>query len=179
MPLRLWGLLIFLIFPLHSYGQDFSANERFRFDGSGVLIISSARDTTGFFNWGPGPGTGRISLHWEGGFLSVPDTLAMEAYPNNNLAVPLKAGFSGTVKNKPMLLEDGIYPITGNVVLGDGTVQLVISTGELEIHGPRVRYRHQESDLNKTRANFLLIAGLLILIVVLLRRSRRILRKGS
>ncbi len=89
------------------------------------------------------------------------------------------AGFSGNLPGGPLVFEDGLYPIKENLVLSDGVVQLVVSAGELEIHGPRFRYTRPGEISDKSKANFALIAGLLVLIGVLLRRARIILRKRA
>ncbi len=178
MPLGILISLLLLFFPGLVWGQ---ANSQITnaLEQPGVLIITSARDTTAGFQWQPGPGNGRISLVWPGGVLSLPDSLAMEAYPNSNLAIPLIAGFSGNLEAGPFALDDGTYEINENLIMSDGVIQLIVSSGELEIFGPRFRYTLSSDNSHESRSNYLLIAGLLVLIAVLLRRSRMILRKRA
>ncbi len=179
MSLRFLIPLVLIGLPGNVLGQS-SEFSQFALHQPGVLIITAARDTTAGFEWRPGPGSGRISLVWQGGVLSVPGTLAMEAYPDLDLGVPLLAGFSGNLEEGPLVFDDGVYPILENLVMSDGVVQLVVSVGELEIHGPRFRYTSSgKKTLDEPKANFLLIAGLLLLIGVLLRRARQILRKRA
>jgi len=178
MSLRALILLLLFCFPGITQAQT-DESTPIGLQQPGVLIITAARDTTAGFEWRNGPGMGRLSLVWEGGTLSVPDTLAMEAYPNLNLGVPLKKGFSGNLDNGPILLDDGVYKIRETLIMSDGVVQLVVSSGELEIHGPRFRYTLFDQTSDETKSNFLLIAGLLVLIAVLLRRARSILRKRA
>ena len=174
-------LLVLVFFSSQGLAQTGDGGNRFSLEQPGILIITAASDTSAGFHWRPGPGTGRISLVWEGGVLSVPDSLAMDGFPNDNLGIPLRAGFSGAGQDGPLLLDDGIYSVNESLMMGDGVIQLMVSDGELEIFGPRFRYtRPQPTTVSdKNRANFLLIAGLLILIAVLMRRARRILRKGA
>ena len=178
MSLRILIPLLLTFLPGTVLGQSGEPSQ-FALQQPGVLIITAARDSLAGFEWRTGPGSGRISLVWEGGALSVPDTLAMEAYPNLHLGIPVLKGFSGSLEEGPLIFEDGVYPIRENLVLSDGVVQLVVSSGELEIHGPRFRYTRSDALANKSKANFLLIAGLLVLIAVLLRRARKILRKRA
>lgn len=179
MPSRVFIILVLVLIPTLVSAQSDTGQERFSLEQPGILIITAASDTSAGFQWRSGPGVGRISLVWDGGVLSVPDTLAMDGYPNNNLGIPLRPGFSGSGGQGPFLLADGIYPVKENLMLGDGVIQLMASDGEFEIFGPRFRYsRPQPSIVNdKTKANFMMIAGLLLLIAVLLRRARSILRK--
>lgn len=179
MASRVLFFLIMTMIPVQVCAQSLPVQERFILEQPGILIITAASDTSAGFQWRQGPGTGRISLVWDGGMLSVPDTLAMDGFPNNNLGVPLQAGFSGTGSQGPLLLDDGSYAVSENLMMGDGVIQLVVSDGELEIFGPRFRYSRPQkiSPDDESKANFLLISGLLILIAVLLRRARKILRK--
>ena len=181
MPFRVLIFLVLILWPALAGAQTPGSEKRFSLEQPGILIITAASDTSAGFYWRDGPGQGRISLVWDGGVLSVPDTLAMDGYPNNNLGVPLRSGFSGNGTEGPLLLEDGIYAVNENLMMGDGIIQLMISDGELEIFGPRFRYSRPQplSPNTKFKANFLLIAGLLILIAVLMRRARKMLRKGK
>ncbi len=175
-------IFLFLVFQAPpAIAQSSASEDRFSLDQPGILIITSASDTSAGFHWRSGPGTGRISLVWQGGVLTVPDTLVMDGFPNGNLGVPVREGFSGTGQDGPLMLGDGVYSVTESLMMGDGVIQLMVSDGELEIFGPRFRYSRPRFILpdDKTKANFLLIAGLLVLIAVLLRRARSILRKGA
>ncbi len=181
MPWRTFFFLLLLIPPVQALAQADGSENRFELEQPGILIITAASDTSAGFFWRPGPGEGRISLVWDGGVLSVPDTLAMDGFPNNNLGIPLRPGFAGSGAQGPLLLDDGVYSVSESLMMGDGIIQLMISDGELEIYGPRFRYTRPVTKPfdDKTKANFLLIAGLLLLIAVLLRRSRMILRSGK
>jgi len=187
MPLRVLFSLVMVFCFSQAVAQPSEGENRFSLEQPGILIITAGSDTSAGFHWRreilptQGPGVGRISLVWEGGVLSIPETLALDGFPNNNLGVPLEAGFSGTGQEGPLLLADGVFSVTESLMMGDGVVQLMISDGELEIFGPRFRYsRPREITADeKQKANFLLIAGLLVLIAVLLRRARKILRKGA
>ena len=179
MPFRVLIFLILMLCPVIVGAQSPTAQERYNLEQPGILIITAASDTSAGFQWRQGPGVGRISLAWEGGVLSVPDTLAMDGFPNNNLGVPLRSGFSGNGASGPLLLDDGVYIVSENLMMGDGVIQLMVTAGELEIFGPRFRYTRPQGKLanDATKANFLLISGLLIMIAVLLRRARKVLRK--
>jgi hypothetical protein len=172
-------LLVMVGFSSLCLGQEFKKEPSFQLDQPGVLVITAAQDTAAGFAWQPGPGPGRISLVWEGGVLSIPDTLAMEGYPNLNLGIPVKAGFFGRGKEGPLAMEDGIYQVSEDLMMSDGVVQLMVSDGELEINGPRIRYTQPVANPDNPVSNYLFIAGLLILIAVLLRRARLKSRKGS
>ncbi len=172
--LILWGGFI----PSVS-GQELPPDQAVLMTHPGILIITAGQDSTAGFHWQKGPGLGRISLVWDGGVLSIPDTLALEGYPNFNLGIPIRKGFFGSGKNGALEFVDGIYGISEDLMMSDGLVQLMVSRGELEIHGPRIRYSFSQTEPKKQVANYLLTAGLLILIAVLLRRARKKLRESG
>jgi len=149
----------------------------------GYLIMSSARDTTAGYQWNEGPGPDQISLSWRQGMLTVPGSLVLEEYSLADLAVPVSAKLTGAGASGSLEWRDGTYEINEPVLLSDGQVNLLVSQGQLEVVGSRIRYRPPLSDNGQKpadpRASFIMLAGILLLIGVLLRRARQKMNKGS
>lgn len=149
----------------------------------GYLIIAAARDSSAGFNWLEGPGPGQISLTWLDGMLTLPDSMVLEPFGQFDLAVPVTAQLSGAGASGKLDWRDGIYEISEPVMLNDGVIGLLVSEGELEILGTRIRYRAPERDDPQKkvdpRASFFMLAGIMLLIGVLMRRARRTINKGS
>ncbi len=178
----------FLAFPVVGSGQEVGTAELDPGRGEilghpGYLIISSARDTSARFNWLEGPGPRQLSLTWLDGMLTYPDSMIMEPFAEFDLAVPVTAQLSGAGASGKLEWRDGIFPISEPVMITDGVVGLLVSAGELEILGTRIRYRMPDAkapeDKADPRASFLMLAGILLLIGVLLRRARKTLKQGA
>lgn len=147
----------------------------------GYLIISAARDTTAGYRWLEGPGPGQHSLTWLDGMLTVPDSLVLEPFGERDLAVPVTAALAGAGAGGKLHWTEGTYAISEPLMATDGIVQLLVSGGELEILGTRVRYRPPPATPEKSntdmRASLLMLSGIILLIAVLMRRARRAARK--
>ena len=143
----------------------------------GYLIMEAARDSSAGYRWEKGPASGQISLRWEGGLLTIPDTLALEAFARSDLAIPVLQGLTGVGQSGSLRWQDGRYRVSEPLILADGRITSLVSSGDLEILGSRVRYRLAEysdqEEKGDPRAPFLMLAGIVLLIWVLLRRARK------
>ena len=176
------GTVLFVVLCVLSGSADVRAQDsadRYELGYPGYLIISSARDSTSGFTWQSGPAPDGRSLIWETGMLSVPDTLPVEPFAAADLAVPVGPHLAGGGSQGRLLFRDGDYEIDEPVLLTDGVVSFQTSAGSLEIRGQRIRYRPPTAtDAVDPRANYLMLAGVLLLVVILLRRARRLTRRG-
>lgn len=155
----------------------------------GLLVIADAQDSTTVFRWESGPGPKMLSLIWPEGRLTLPADLALQGDSHGNLGVPLRVGFGGTGSDGPFAMVDGTHAFSESLAFTDGRMQWVVSEGTLEIKGSVIRYlRPWGSDSGndssprspqEQKANFLLIAGLLLLIAVLMRRARQKTRRKT
>jgi len=166
---------------LPATGQDDSLPvDRYSLGHPGYIIMTAAvGDTTGTFVWQAGPGPTQRSLVWAEGVLTVPVTLAPETFGPADLAVPCSAELAGGGHGGRLVFSGGKYRIDEPLLLTDGSVTLYATAGELEILGERVRYRAPRKAIKDTRSSYLLLAGLVLLTIVLLRRARLGLRKGG
>ncbi len=178
-------IILLLAFSLLAIPGLARPGTRQELTGEGLLVITAAQDSTRSFRWEEGPGSGQLSLVWPEGRLIIPSELSLQGDAQGDLGIPLRAGFGGNSPAGPVALGEGLQSIDANLAFSDGRLQWMVSGGELEIHGNRLIYRRPwvgtgkapGTGLKDQRANLLMIAGLLLLIAVLLRRARRITRR--
>ncbi len=182
LPLGIIVLLLSLLLGrvpfAHSQTGLAPADGRITLGRSGYIVIEGVRDTTGHFSWQKGPGPGRHSLVWAAGTLSLPDTLFLDEFGLQDAGVVCQADLSGVGGSGRLVFEDGIFSISEPLVLSDGILELHVSGGELEVRGDQIRYRRQRVVDNETKANYIFLAGIILLIVVLMRRARRKMRQN-
>lgn len=138
----------------------------------GYLVIEAARDSAAGFRWVAGPDPGHRSLVWDQGRLTLPDTVEAEDFARFDIGVPCTARLEGAGASGQLVLLDGIYPVSEPVVLSDGRLELQVTSGELEFRGARIRYRRAVEEAGEFRSGLILLAGMILLVAVLLRRSR-------
>ncbi len=149
----------------------------------GYLIISSGRDSTAGFRWLAGPGVAQKSLVWESGQLILPDSMSLESFGADDLGISTTEDLQGSSGGGVLSFRDGRFAVDQPLLLTDGVISLYTADGELEIRGAQVRYvppnvdKANDSRLPDPRAGFLFLAGIVLLIVVLMRRAR--LRSGK
>lgn len=144
---------------------------------AGYIVIENGRDAAGF-RWQEGPGPGRHSLVWPEGTLSLPDSLELDEFGPHDAGIVCRAELSGVGGSGQLVFQDGVYQVSEPLLLADGVLELHVSAGELIVRGSQIRYRRPHSEDRKTRANFIFLAGMMVLIIVLLRRARSRLRKS-
>lgn len=144
----------------------------------GYLILAGAADSTAGYHWRDGPGPAERSLVWEHGLLTVPSSLALEGFGPRDLAVAVGAELTGASDGGELLFNDGRYRISAPLLLSDRSVSFYAAAGELELVGERIRYVPPDmGDRPDPRAGFIFLAGMVLLVVVLMRLARR--RRGE
>lgn len=165
-----------LLVALPGRGQD----SRHALGHPGYIVMTgAAHDTTGTFFWQGGPGPDQRSLVWAQGVLTVPVELVPETFGPADLAVPCGAELAGGGHGGRLVFTGGTYRIDEPLLLTDGSVTLYATAGKLEILGERVRYSAPKVSVKNPLASYVLLAGLLLLTLVLLRRARLGFRKGD
>jgi len=144
----------------------------------GYVVVEGVRDSTLGYRWQDGPVAGRHSLVWSSGTLSLPDSISLEPFGRWDGGVACAPSLSGVGGSGRLDFSDGIFRISEPLLLADGVLELHLAAGELEVRGSQIRYRQPPLKVDNTKANYIFLAGLLLLIVVLMRRVRRGLRKS-
>jgi hypothetical protein len=140
----------------------------------GYVVISAGLDSTRGFEWHRGPGPGQRSLTWGQGVLTLADSQEVEAWLDVDLAVPCSGQLSGLGHTGRLVFQDGIFEISEPVLLSDGALQLYVTAGELEVRGQRIRYTGPAESTDRDtdpRAGYIFLAGMVLLVVVLMRRT--------
>ncbi len=165
-------VLLLLCAFLVSADAVFGDSERTSLGRRGYVVIEGGRDTTAGFRWQEGPAPGRHSLVWPEGTLSLPDSLTLDDFGQLDAGLACAEDLSGVGASGHLVFRDGSYQISEPVLLADGVLELHISAGELIVRGDQIRYRRPQVTETKTQANYVFLAGLVVLIVVLMRRAR-------
>ncbi|MCB1183390.1 hypothetical protein KDM41_08145 [bacterium] len=176
--IRNWSLLLGIGLVLGAVaGADVRA-ERTTLGRPGYLVIGGVRDTTETyaFRTEPGPGPGRRSLVWPEGTLTLPDSLVLEPYGESDVGLACRPALAGVGSSGQLVLRDGAFQVSEPLVISDGVFELHVARGTLEIRGDRIRYRRPDAEARRNKAQILFLAGLLLLIVVLMRRARQVAR---
>jgi hypothetical protein len=137
-----------------------------------LLVIESVRDSTQDFRWVPLPELGRLSLLWEGGALFIPADLDTGTYGVADLTVPYGPELQGASEGRRLVFAPGRHRIEQTLLLADGRFSLVLTRGILEVGEGRIIYRRSARPRDQ-RAQYLLLAGILLLTVMLMMRLRR------
>lgn len=167
-----------LLLAMSAVAGGLAAEERTVLGEAGYLVIEGVRDSTSVFAWQQGPGPGRHSLVWPEGTLSLPDSLNPEDYGRADVGLACGSDLSGVGSSGYLVFNSGLYTISEPVVLADGVLELHLSAGELEIRNNQIQYRRPVIVDHTHEANYIFLAGLVLLIVVLMRRARKQMRKS-
>lgn len=172
-PVSISVALLWLSSGLVSADVARSVTERTHLGRQGYVVIEKGRDASAGFRWQDGPAPGRHSLVWPEGTLSLPDSLDLEDFGQRDAGLACGEELSGVGTSGHLVFRDGSYQISEPVVLADGKFELHLSAGELIVRGDQIRYRRPQEQDRKTQANYVFLAGLVLLIIVLMRRARR------
>jgi len=154
--------------PLAMAGQN-SAAETVR---PARLVIVAARDTTAGFVALPLAASGRRALVWPEGVVVVPDSIPWLEAGQQGLAIPLSAPLEGAGAGGSLPLAAGRYDLDTPLYLGSGEVTAYLTGGVLEVAADELRYRRARP-ARDPRADYLLLAGLVLATGVLLHQARR------
>ena len=139
---------------------------------AGMLVIESVRDSTQGFRWVALPELGKLSLLWEGGALFIPAELDTGTFGIADLMVPYGPELQGASEGRRLVFAPGRHRIEHTLLLSDGRLTLVLTRGILEIGEGRIIY-HRSALRRDQRAQYLLLAGILLLTIMLMVRLRR------
>jgi len=142
----------------------------------GYLVIEGVRDSLSEFSWREGVRPSRRALVWPEGTMTWPDSLSLDDFGRSDVGIVCRAELSGVGNSGRLIFADGVYPVSEPLLLADGVVELHVSGGELEVRGSQIRYRRPQIVDNSQKANWVFLCGLILLIIVLMRRARKKMR---
>ena len=142
----------------------------------GLIVIEAAADSAADFRWLDLPAVGTRCLVWDSGILNLQAGQEMGRYGVADLTLPYSLDLTGISEGRLLIFEAGRYEINQPLLLADKGVQLFLTRGEIEIETDRLVYRQTQPPTDP-RAQYMLIAGIVILITILMFRARSRLRE--
>jgi hypothetical protein len=144
---------------------------------AGRLLISAGADSSAGYRWLELPVLQRRCLTWDQGILVLAEEVEVTRFGELGLLVPYSADLAGVSDGKRLLFKLGRFRLAQSLLLTDNTLSLYVTAGELEIEDGRIVYRAKQRKTDP-RAQYLLLAGIVLLISVLLVRARSRLRES-
>ncbi len=144
---------------------------------AGALLITAGADTAAGFRWLELPAIQRRCLVWADGFMTLPSDVTPEHFGQASLLVPYGPNLAGISDGRHLRFVLGKYRVERPLLLTDGVVSLYVSYGELNIEDGRIVYQAVRR-ISNPKAQYLLLAGIVILITMLLLRIRSRLRRS-
>jgi len=142
----------------------------------GIFLIEAVYDTTGNFSCVPMPAVGAQCLTWDGGVLTFPEDLSPGRFGLADLTVPYGAELVGVSAGTRLVFREGRFVVDQPLLLTDGSVRLFVERGEIVIESNRIVVRAAAGGADDARPQYLLLAGIVLLIFVLMVRVRSRLR---
>ena len=142
----------------------------------GLFVIEAARDSTRDFRWVPLPALGLRCLVWSGGVITIPESLETAEFGVADLTLPFSRNLVGVSAGRRLVFADGRFLINQPLMLRDGANQIFLAKGDILIEEGRIVYRMRAAGTDP-RAQYLLLAGIILMTVVLMVRVRSRLRR--
>jgi hypothetical protein len=141
----------------------------------GVLVLEQVRDQQEGARWLDGPDGGILSWRHGAAVLpagAVPGTLGVAA-----LTVPFTRSLGGISGGRRVVFQEGNYVLSAPVLLYEGGLQVFLTGGNLQIEPGRLVHRPSGGSSPPPRAQYLLLAGIVLVTAILLIRARSRLRR--
>ncbi len=136
----------------------------------GILVIESACDSTAF-NWNS---VGEhSSIIWETGAFLFSSEADTGTFGLNDLTVVYDVNLVGISNGSELVFQNGKYSFDTPLVLTATDFTLVACKGILEIADGRIDLQILSTDKKSGNSSYILLAGMVILIAILMNRSRK------
>lgn len=147
-------------------------------DGTGTGVLWVLPGPRAPAVWTEGPDGAASCLSWPGGLLLAPRGALRLSGPDGAVGLACGDGLHGYAGGRHLLLAPGRFVVREPLVLTDGSWQLFLTRGELEIANDRLLVRAGRGAAGDPRAGLLLLLGLLIVVFVLTARGRALARRS-
>jgi len=144
-------------------------------DAPGVIWVRPAAGAGAV--WNDGPDSAIACLSWPDGLLLVPRGAERLGGPDGAIGVAYGAGRRGFSAGRQVLFTPGRFTVREPLVVTDGSLQLFLSRGELEIANDQLIIRPGGAASGDRRAGLLLLLGMLVIVGVLTVRGRVLARR--
>ena len=127
--------------------------------------------------WTDAPDSAVSCLSWPGGLLLVARGAPRLAGPDGAIGLAYGGGWHGFTEGRHLLFSPGRFAVREPLLLTDGSLQVFICRGELEIADDRLIVRATGASPTDGRAVVLLGLGMLVIVGVLTVRGRVLARR--
>ncbi len=142
--------------------------------GPGVLWVVPGAGAV----WIDSPDSALSCLSWSGGLLLVERGTLRLAGPDGAIGLAYGGGRYGFTGGRHLLFSPGRFTVREPLLLTDGSLQVFVSRGELEIADDRLIVRARGAGPAEGRAGLLLGLGMLVIVGVLTVRGRVLARRA-
>jgi len=178
-----WAVIVFLVLGLPLTAGRLAAVQAQSADPgplrparAGIFVIEAANDSTAGFEWITLVDQAKKCLVWDGGAFTLPDSLTTGTFGPDGITIPFSQDLLGVSHGRRLLFTPGRFVIDFPLYLSDGSWHCFLAKGDILIENGRIVYRMREGNANP-RSQYIILAAMLIMIVLLLARSRSRLRK--
>jgi len=178
-----WAVIMFLVFYLSlTTGRPAAVlaqstdPDLLRPALSGIFVIEAANDSTAGFEWITLVDQAKKCLVWDGGAITLPDSVIPGTFGLDDITIPFSKDLLGVSHGRRLLFTPGRFVIDHPLYLSDGSCHCFLAKGDILIENGRIIYRMREGSTNP-RSQYIILAAMIIMIVLLLARSRSRLRK--
>lgn len=142
--------------------------------GPGVLWVLPGAGAV----WIEAPDSAVSCLSWSGGLLLVARGTPRLAGSDGAIGLAYGGGRRGFTGGRHLLFSPGRFTVREPLLLTDGSLQVFVSRGELEIADDRLIVRARDAGPAEGRAGLLLALGMLLIVGVLTVRGRALARRA-
>lgn len=127
--------------------------------------------------WIDAPDSAVSCLSWSGGLLLVARGTSRLAGPDGAIGLAYGGGRRGFTGGRHLLFSPGRFTVREPLLLTDGSLQVFVSRGEIEIADDRLIIRARGEGSAEGRAGLLLGLGMFVIVGVLTVRGRILARR--
>lgn len=128
--------------------------------------------------WIDAPDSAVSCLSWSGGLLLVARGTPRLAGPDGAIGLAYGGGLRGFTGGRHLLFSPGRFTVREPLLLTDGSLQVFVSRGDIEIADDRLIVRARGAGPAEGRAGLLLGLGMLLIVGVLTVRGRVLARRA-
>lgn len=136
----------------------------------GIMVIESACDSTAF-HWNSVGENGSIT--WETGAFLFSSDADIGTFGLNDLTVVYDVNLVGISNGRELVFQNGKYSFDTPLVITAKDFTLVACEGVLEIANGRIDLKIISGNKKSSNSSFVLLAGMVIFIAILMNRSRK------
>ncbi|MFH1845233.1 MAG: hypothetical protein ABIF77_18760, partial [bacterium] len=120
------------------------ASDLLRPSCAGFFVIEAANDSTAGFEWIMLAEQAKQCLVWDGGAITLPDSVTPGTFGPADLTIPFSEELLGVSRGRRLLFTPGRFVIDHPLYLSDGIGHYFLAKGDILIENGRIVYRMRE-----------------------------------